>query len=162
MTFFNSPNFKENLDLKTYNRAYFFQVSESVINECESGFYVNKSGETVELKEKESITLTDFVDHENKISLKKEKSKKKGELDVKFLTTIGAGYELVVEEGYEKTNDKSPCTGDDGSYADQCTTVRNGCRSSTGGRSSDSGNTAGNGNAGSRGRSSCNGTDQRC
>ena len=103
MTFFNSPNFKENLDLKTYNRAYFFQVSESVINECESGFYVNKSGETVELKEKESITLTDFVDHENKISLKKEKSKKKGELDVKFLTTIGAGYELVVEEGYEKT-----------------------------------------------------------
>ncbi|MFR5701280.1 MAG: hypothetical protein ACLUD0_05050 [Eubacterium ramulus] len=27
------------------------------------------------------------------------------------------------KEGYEKTNDKSPCTGDDGSYADQCTTV---------------------------------------
>ena len=77
------------------------------------------------------------------------------------------------KEGHEKTNDKSPCTGDDGSYADQCTTVRNGCRSSTGGRSinsgntaggrsSDSGNTAGTRNAGSRGRSSCNGTDQRC
>lgn len=102
MTFFTNPNIWDIPGYK-YSYEHFQQVANSVVKECDDEEYTNKNGEKVKLQISESVANTEFIDHNAKISLKKIKPSKKGEIQLIFSTTIGAGYKLVVEEGYEKT-----------------------------------------------------------
>ncbi|OHT09833.1 hypothetical protein TRFO_21114 [Tritrichomonas foetus] len=80
-------------------------IAEETIKVCKEGFYTNKKGEKIEIKEMidQCINHTKTYKYNYKYNILKHSAQKKGEIEISLETTNGAGYRLVVQEGIQKT-----------------------------------------------------------